>query len=238
MRILSSLKNKFPYLSKEKAAKKNSNEAGFTLLECILAIGILSSVLASLVALQSSIIYVAQNSMDKLKAVWAMRQAESQLDYIIDAGGLSAIPAKAAFVWSADKRFTVSINKKNLNDIKPSQFLITALKFYNLSKGDEDTDVQRMLAPVVQLIDTPPATSSSGTENTSIRKGVEDSNFINVFVAVSWLSGSTPLHFDDGLFLMDINSLSGLSLPIPSTSGNTNNTNNNTNPPANSGGKP
>src|SRR4051794_23674801 len=88
-----------------------SQEQGFTILECILAVGILAGVLASLVGLQSSILYVAQNSLDKLKAVWVMRQANAQINYVIDAGGLPAIAESSQFAWPADKSFVASITK-------------------------------------------------------------------------------------------------------------------------------
>ena len=189
---------------------------GFTILECILAVGILSSVLASLVGLQTSIIYVAQNSMDKLKAVWAMRQATSQIDYVLDAGGIAAIPEKSAFVWTGDKRFTVVVTRKDLNDIKPSQFLTTALKFYNLANpgGNEHSDVDQMLAPITQLLDNSPLSPSPGSvENTAITRNANQSNFVDVFVSVNWNGGSDTQTLADGLFLMDNNALSNLQLP-------------------------
>lgn len=233
MRILNYLKN---------------SDSGFTLLECILAVGILATMLASLVGLQSSIIFVAQNSMDKLKAAWSMRQTYAQIDYLLDSGGFAAVPEQATFVWSADKKFTIVVTRKDLNDIKPSQFLITALKFYNLANpgGNENLNVDRMIAPITQFLDNTPVSQTPGSvQNTAISKNANQSNFANVLVSVNWDSGSTTStssSFSDGLFLMDLNALANLKLPNFNNSNDNNNNNNqnNNNPPPNNqgGGKP
>jgi prepilin-type N-terminal cleavage/methylation domain-containing protein len=177
---------------------KNTHD-GFTILECILAVGILSVVLASLVGLQSSIIFVAQNSTEKLKAVWSMRQAYSQVEYLLDVGGLTAIPEESKFTWPGDKRFVVAITKKDLKDIKPSQFLVSALKIYNFtnSNGNQNLNVDEVMGSISQLLDNPANTSG----------------FANVFVNIKWLSGVEKRLFTDGLFLIDNSVLSNLKLP-------------------------
>lgn len=241
MQTLSYLINKLLFI-----LKKNTEASGFTILECILAVGVLSTVLASLVGLQSSIIYVAQNSMDKLKAVWSMRQAYSQIDYLLDTAGFNALSETSQFVWPGDNRFTVAITKKDLEKIKPSQFLTTALTFYNLvnPNGNSNLNVDQTLAPIAQILDNIPVSpNSSLIQNTSIAPKANQSHFINLFVTVSWKTGAELNSLSDGLFLIDNNAFANLKLPnLGSPSNSNSNTNNDSNkektPPPSPGGGP
>jgi hypothetical protein len=238
MRILNFLQNK-KIFCKKNIFSSSRDDKGFTILECILAVGILSAVLASLVGLQSSIIYVAQNSMDKLKASWAMKQANAQIDYVLNSAGLSGIPENSTFVWSGDNKFTISIQRKDLNEVKPSQFLITALKFYNMANSsDGDTqDEDKSLAPITQFLDNIPMNISNDIyENKSKTKSVDQSNFVNIFVTVNWTSGSVSSVLTDGLFLLDYNTLSNIKLPSLGENQNSNGNNSNTPPNNNAGG--
>ncbi|MES2614217.1 MAG: type II secretion system protein [Bdellovibrionota bacterium] len=191
-------------------------QSGFTILECILAVGILSAMLASLVALQSSIVYVAQDSMQKLRAVWTMRQATAQIDYLLEVGGFPAIAEKSQFTWTGDASFSALITRKDLNKLKPSQFLITALKFYNLanSNGNEHLNVEQSIGPMAQILDNIPVTQSPGAvENSSISGTANQSHFANVFINVSWMMGSESKSLSDGLFLIDNIAFANLKLP-------------------------
>ena len=210
MQISNYLKNKFL------GDKKYKKQEGFTILECILAVGILSAVLANLVALQSSIIYVAVNSMDKLKAVWSMKQAMSQVDYLLQAGGFNAVNESSSFAWSGDPKFNVVVSKKDLKDVKPSQFLLTAVKFFQMTdpSGNEHADVKQSLTPINDLIDNAPIVSPDGVyENTALKGNSNQGPFANVFVTVNWTSGTVKNTFTDGLFLIDSISLSKIKLP-------------------------
>ena len=198
-------------------------EKGFTILECIIAIGILSSVIASLIVLQTSIVYIAQNSMDKLKATWSIKQAEAQLDYLLDSAGFAGVNENSSFEWLTDKNFKVNIQKKDLIEVKPSQFLMTAIKFYNLNdpSGSQHLDVERALAPAVPILDnTPLASTSALFDNKAVRVRINSSPFINIVFVVNWLQGKQNQTFQDGLFLMDNYALASLQIPNFTSNGN------------------
>ncbi len=190
---------------------KNFDQKGFTLLECILAVGVLSSMLASLVALQSSVIYVAQNSREKLKANWAMRQGLSQLNYFLDEKGMGALSESVSFAWGEEGRFKIEIKKKDLNEIKPSHFLISAMKFYNLtnSGGNENLNVDLTLGPISKFIDGAPL----GSDSSNVTTSSSSSYFMNVFLSVNWSLGAEQKTLTNGFFLIDNNALSKIQLP-------------------------
>ena len=154
--------------------------------------------------------------MDKLKATWSMKQAEAQLDYILDSAGFAGIKENSSFEWLTDKNFKVSIQKKDLNEVKPSQFLMTAIKFYNLndSSGSKNLDVARALAPAVPILDNTPLSSTAALfDNKAVRSRINPSAFINIVFVVNWLQGKQDQTFQDGLFLMDNYALASLQIP-------------------------
>ena len=65
----------------------NKRQSGFTLIESLMAISILSIVAVQILNVQSSSIQVAQSSRDNMRATWAMRSAISQMEYALDALG-------------------------------------------------------------------------------------------------------------------------------------------------------
>ncbi|KAB8031997.1 type IV pilus modification PilV family protein [Fluviispira multicolorata] len=196
---------------------KNS-ESGFSLLECVLAIAILSIVIGTIVGLQSSIISSTQISGDNMKASWAMRSAISQLQYLVDTGGASTIPNETDFPWITDEQFKVNLIKKELKDVKPSQFLLSALGVFNLISpdGNEQTDVTSTFSAITPLLDAP-----AGAQSQSF--------FNNVTISVNWKDASVQRNISEGFFLIDKNALQGINLP------NLGGDNKNQNPPQ--GGK-
>jgi hypothetical protein len=198
-----------------------SKDGGFTILECILAVGILSSLIGSLIVIQSSIVAIAQNSIDTMKSTWALRQAAAQMDYVLDAGGFPSLKMKGNFSWPGDPKFQVTVEKQDLTEVKVSQFLKTAVKFYHLSDpmGSENLDVDRTLAMAYAILDgSPLASSSSLFENKSLQSDVSQTPFVNVILSVRWMQGSQAKVLEDGFFLMDNFALS--SIRIPDFSGN------------------
>ncbi|APJ03273.1 type IV pilus modification PilV family protein [Silvanigrella aquatica] len=210
------LKNKKNILN---STIKNKQE-GFTLLECILAIGILSIVVASVVGLQSSIISVTQIASDSMRASWAARSAISQMQYIVDVQGQAEIPEKTTVPWETDNQFTTTITRKELKDVKVSHFLTSSLGVYNLVNpgGNENLDVDKMLASVTGMLD-----STSGTNP----KGI----FSNVVIEVKWTSGVLQKTIEEGFFFIDKKIFTNMVLP--DFGGSKNNSNNSNNTPSN-----
>lgn len=208
--------------------KKNSrkiflNQKGFTLIECILAVGILSTVLFSIVALQSSIINTTQISSDKIKAIWALKSTLSQLEYILNTDGQAAVPDVVHFPWTGDKQFTITVQRVDLKKIKPSQFLFSALKVANLSPAfsNQHIDVDKTFGPIGAILDNTlengaahqPAAPTAAPAKSKPTSITSQSNFSNVIVKVQWNDGSTNREISSGLFLIDDSLFSDITIP-------------------------
>lgn len=217
---------------KNKETKTNNNQQGFTLIECILAIGILSIVVASIVGLQSSIISVTQIASDSMRASWAARSAIAQMQYLIDSQGQANVPEKTTIPWITDNQFSINVERTELKDVKISQFLTSALGVYNLvnPSGNENIDVDKMLGAVTTMLDTSAGSNPKGF-------------FSNVVINVNWTSGITPKTISEGFFLIDKDTFTNVKLPdlggkndASGSSNNPNNSESSNNNPNNSGG--
>lgn len=132
---------------------------GFTLLETLLAIGILSVVIVQVLSVQSSNVSITQVSRDNVRATWAMRQAISQLQYVLDTLGVEGLPKNPVeFAWSADEKFVVRVEVKEEN-IEASRLLMSAMKLASFGQqpdeeSDEENDPQAALKEVASLLDS------------------------------------------------------------------------------------
>lgn len=197
---------------------KTCSQQGFTLIECILAIAILSVVVASIVGLQSSIISVTQIASDSLRASWAARSAIAQMQYITDTKSQSDIPESIKIPWITNPEFSILVSRAPLKEIKTSQFLISALNIYNLvnPQGNEKLDVEKSLGMISTTLDAGTNSSSKGT-------------FSNVTIQVKWQSGITEKEISEGFFLIDKDIFKNISLPNLGTNNNNNNPSNSSN---------
>lgn len=228
MQILSCPKNKVT-----KREDHPNLEQGFTLIECILAIGILSVVVASIVGLQSSIISVTQLATDNMRASWAARSSIAQLQYLLDTQGQANVPESTTIPWITDPAFSINVTRTELKDVKISQFLTSALGVYNLVNpdGNDNLDVDKMLASITTLLDSSAGSNSKGF-------------FSNVVVNVKWTSGITPKTISEGFFFIDKETFANVNLPDLDTKNNSsanndnsnNNSANNNNPANNTNG--
>lgn len=106
---------------------RGSQQAGFTLLEAVLAIGLLSVVLSQVLGVQASSAAVTQNARDTMRASWALRQASAQLEYVLDVYGAKGLAPEGRFTWPADQNFVVSWAAKEA-PVPASRFLTSAMK--------------------------------------------------------------------------------------------------------------
>ena len=227
--------------------KINHSEKGFTLIECILAVGILSIVVASIVGLQSSIISVTQIATDGMRASWAVRSTIAQMQYLVEMQGQSKLPENTTFPWVTDNQFVITINRTELKDVKISQFLTSAMGVYNIVNpaGNENIDSERMFSSINNVLDQNLSSSPKGY-------------FSNFTINVKWNSGLIPKTISEGFFFIDNDTFKGISEKLPkignsddkdsggdksgstsnggSTSGGTNSSSNNGTPSGGAGG--
>ncbi len=190
-------------------------QAGFTLIECLLAIAILSLVLISIISLQSSVVSVTYQSINKIKSTWAMKKTFAQLDYVVDVLGMEGVPESKEWNWSQDESFQISLTSKEPKDLKLSDFLITAYKFYNFTKKqDSSIDIEKTLAPFTAILDQQTIAKTTVESNT-IGTMKNLGPFLNVNLTVNWTTGKEKKHIEDSLLL--IRSATFFNLKLPTT---------------------
>jgi type II secretory pathway pseudopilin PulG len=112
-------------------AKALRHSPGFTLLESLLAIGILVTVFSQIVGVQASSLSVARNNKANIQATWALRSLASQIEYIVDVRGVKALPTNSS------QPPTIKLNGEGDDGISfqytNKQALISASKFLQVS---------------------------------------------------------------------------------------------------------
>ena len=107
-----------------KVFRKND---GFTLIEALLAIGILSVVAVQMIAVQGTSLVVAQNTFKNVTATWALKSAESQLEYVLDSLGADGLTPEVSVVPVSAPDFKVTIIKKEA-DLEASKLIGSVMK--------------------------------------------------------------------------------------------------------------
>ena len=175
-----------------------SNESGFTLIESILAIGILSVVVVQLLSIQASTMQLTKTARDNIKSTWAMRQAVSQFEYYADVIGVKELKDfETKFAWSGDPDFQIQLRSKEV-PVEASKLLTTGMKMGSAmnQQGSE-------------------AKAEDGTESLKAVFGMLDSQvpkdlYRSVSIVVSWKDGENTKSLEGGLVLIDDKSLQGL----------------------------
>lgn len=187
------------------SSQRKNHERGFSLIECILAVAVLSVVMGSLVVLQSSIAYLSVYSLNETKSVWAFQQALAQADYVLDRGlFVEYLPKDASFVWptAGTGSYTVHVLKIPKKEIKPSQFLASAFRASVMlgAGGNRHADVDNILAPIANIIDN------------QLPETDQDGNFVNVSFDVSWPWDGGVRSLRDDLFFINHKAFAALQL--------------------------
>jgi hypothetical protein len=178
--------------------KKNS---GFSLLESVLAIGILATMLVQIISMHSNSLAISQTTLNTMKATWALRQAMGQMQYVIDVYGSKEGNrfSNVSVPWSADSEFTIKATTKDM-PIEASRLLVSAFRIGTAfsAQGAEDE-------------------GSAGGENdpaSAIKSFAEQiDSFVpkdlyrTVNLEVSWKQGEATKSLDTGFFLIDSKSL-------------------------------
>lgn len=112
---------------------KKSKQAGFTLLESLLSIGVLVTVFSQIVGVQASSLAVAKNTKANIQATWALRALSAQIEYISDLKGVKGLPpetnAPNPLKLNGDDSDPLRFEYKNREArIKASKFLSASMK--------------------------------------------------------------------------------------------------------------
>lgn len=178
--------------------KSNQNQKGFTLLETLLAIGILSVVVAQVVSVQSTQISVSQIARDNIRATWALRHMASQVDYVVDTLGVAGLPKDAVEIpWSADPDFTIRLDVKELN-LAPSKMITTAMQIAKLGSAEnadeKKDDSAGGFKEIASMLDS------------QLPKDL----YRSYMITVSWKEGEKTRSIEGGGIVIDNKAISGL----------------------------
>lgn len=147
MLILSKKNNRFKKKSPQQISglgplKGTKRSSGFTLIEALLAIGILSVVAVQLIAVQGTTLVVAQSTFRNVTATWTLRSAMAQVEYVFDALGEEGFTPEATFVPSSAPEMKVTLVKKEA-DLEPSKLILSVMKLgkaFNGGGADEEKE--------------------------------------------------------------------------------------------------
>lgn len=178
-----------------------NNKKGFTLLETLLAIGILSVVVAQVVSVQGTQISVSKIAADNIRATWALRHMMSQLQYVVETLGVAGLPKNPIDVpWTGDASYTIRLEVKELN-VEPSRMILSAMKLAMGGAGggaeeekDEAKDSMDGFKEMASLIDS------------KLPKDL----YRSYNVTVSWKEGDKTRSIEGGGMIIDNKVLVGL----------------------------
>jgi hypothetical protein len=182
--MLNSLKTEFVVTSKA--------SAGFSLLEAVLAIGILAVVTIQIISVQTASMEISGTSHQNQQATWALRSATAQLQYVLDAYGVEGLRPKAEFPFGAEKQYSVLVESKETT-IEASRLFSTAVKMAQALGGDaganedENNKMSQQYKEIGQTLDS------------QIPKDI----YRTIKVTVSWKQGETAREIEGGFLVVD-----------------------------------
>ena len=188
--------------------KRPKRSLGFTLLETLIALGILASIAVQLLSVQSNTISVTQLARDNMRATWALKGLLAQMQYFVEVYGLKALPEEMEIPWEIDPSFKIKLRSKEVS-IEASKVFLTVMKLQKqLSMenppGDEpgsplggrEMDAQmKQLESVFSVLDT------------TVPKDI----YKQIFVEVKWPDGGKTKELSSGLFYIDQKAITSLA---------------------------
>lgn len=166
---------------------------GFTLLEALLAMGILSIVTVQIINVQSSSVAVTSTTKNVTRATWAMRSAVSQLQYVLDAYGVEGLPKETAYNWPVDENFKVTVLTKE-TIIEASKLLSTVMKLGSAGGKSEESDTAKKEEDPTKGM----------KEIGEILDGqIPKDMYRSVKLLVTWKDGETDKSIEGGMLVID-----------------------------------
>lgn len=179
-----------------KSNRTSRRESGFSLLEALLAIGVLAVVTVQIVSVQSASMEITASAGTNQLATWALRSATAQLQYVLDAYGVDGLPPSANYTYGPEKSMTVEVLSEETS-IEASRLFMAALGMATqLSGGAQDEDTAAELKAQYEQI--------GQTLDSQIPKDI----YRTIKVNVTWKQGETSRSMDGGFLVVDQNGLS------------------------------
>lgn len=169
---------------------RHSDCRGFSLLEIVIAIGMLGIIISSLVGFQSSSYRAIKASEQNLKASWIMRGAYEQAKYNLESFGVLNFPESVDYKSSFDDSFSVTITKSVLDKFKPSELIKSFFGLAKLFGKIENADLSKKKTAV----------STLGFE---LDGSIKPNSFCTMSIIVSWLVGKKKQVFESRFFYID-----------------------------------
>ena len=167
-----------------------SNSQGFSLLEIVIAVGMLGIIISSLVGFQSSSYRALRASEQNLKASWVMRAAYEQTKYNLENSGVLRFPNVVNYSSSWDPGFSIVITKSILDKFKPSELIKSFFKIAKLQGKMQSSDLSKKSTAV----------STLGFE---LDGSIKPNSFCKMSIVVSWLVGKKNQVFESRFFYID-----------------------------------
>jgi prepilin-type N-terminal cleavage/methylation domain-containing protein len=165
----------------------NASKQGFTLIESILAIGILAVVAVQVLSVQSSSIQVTNTSRNHMYATWALKSVLAQVRYAKDTVGMKALPKDVEVPWSGNSDFKFKIEVKE-NPIEAARLLKAVMGSGGSEEGSDsekkDGEQEKGMAEMFNQI-------------------LPKDMYNTVKISVNWMEGDSKKSFDSGLMTID-----------------------------------
>lgn len=208
------------------------SEAGFTIIETVLAIGVLAAAIASIVSLQASVVAVTSLASHHTQARWTLNSAFSQAEYLREVKGQDFFPEDSQFTWKGATDYNVDVKRKDLTKLKTSDFVKTALNIFFKTdpNSDDEKNVDQMVGVIAPFIDNPGTTNTllqnlsggasqpqAGRDATPNPQAPQKKSavgpYVNLEFLVSWKNGTTTKTWKNTLLIMNQKTLADITLP-------------------------
>ncbi len=168
-----------------------NNQSGFSLVETVIAIGILATVVGSMIALQTSVVRILQFSTEKQKATLVLKSTMAQLDFLTEKDGFNAYPEPdEPKIWQSklNSKFTNSISTST-QEVKLSQLLLSAVQMYYMGK-DENANPELIKIMFTAVGD-------------NLDRSVDEEASLIVDISTIWPEGKEKQKISQSLFLIN-----------------------------------